>query len=98
MWNTFWSKKLLTLKRQGVHTFSRRLRYRDREIKIGDEIHQVRVAEEKGIDIRIALDCVGLALNEEYEVGLIFSQDQDDPTLGYPRPARRVGAGGRLPM
>jgi uncharacterized LabA/DUF88 family protein len=76
-WNAFWSKKLLTLKRQGVHTFSRRLRYRDREIKIGEQVHLVRVAEEKGIDVRIALDCVGLALNEEYEVALIFSQDQD---------------------
>ncbi len=32
---------------------------------------------EKGIDVRIALDIVRLAINREYDVGLIFSQDKD---------------------
>ena len=28
-WHNFWSKKLLAIRRQGVHVYSRRLRYRD---------------------------------------------------------------------
>jgi hypothetical protein len=35
------------------------------------------VGHEKGIDIRIALDAIHLALESAYEVALIFSQDQD---------------------
>lgn len=37
----------------------------------------VLVGQEKGIDIRIALDVVRLALRKEYDVAVIFSQDQD---------------------
>lgn len=33
--------------------------------------------QEKGIDIRIALDVVGAALRNEYDVAIIFSQDTD---------------------
>lgn len=33
--------------------------------------------EEKGIDVRIALDVIGLATRNEYDVAIIFSQDQD---------------------
>src|SRR4029077_4698986 len=29
-WHNFWAKKLLAIKRQGVHVFSRRLRYREK--------------------------------------------------------------------
>jgi hypothetical protein len=57
-WHNFWAKKLLAIKRQGVYVFSRRLRYREKEIKIENKTHSVLVGEEKGIDIRIALDCV----------------------------------------
>src|SRR6266516_501549 len=34
LWNRFWSKKLLAIKRQGVYVFSRPLRYRDKKIKL----------------------------------------------------------------
>jgi uncharacterized LabA/DUF88 family protein len=77
LWHAFWSKKLLAIKRQGVHTFSRRLRYREKEIEIEGSVYKLRVGEEKGIDIRLALDCVRLALNNDFDVALIFSQDQD---------------------
>ena len=33
--------------------------------------------EEKGIDVRIALDVIGIAFRNEYDVALVFSQDQD---------------------
>jgi uncharacterized LabA/DUF88 family protein len=38
---------------------------------------QVRTGEEKGIDVRIALDMVRLTYQNEFDVGLVFSQDQD---------------------
>src|SRR5262245_45988856 len=34
MWNRFWTKKLLAIKRQGVLVYSRPLRYRNRVIKL----------------------------------------------------------------
>ncbi|HEX5271966.1 MAG TPA: NYN domain-containing protein [Gemmataceae bacterium] len=37
----------------------------------------VRVGEEKGIDVRLALDVVGLALARRFDVALLFTQDQD---------------------
>ena len=77
LWHNFWAKKLLSMKRQGVHTFSRRLRYREREIEIQSTVHTITVGEEKGIDVRLALDCVSLALTSDYDIALICSQDQD---------------------
>jgi hypothetical protein len=35
------------------------------------------VGEEKGIDVRLALDVVRMARENRYDVALIFSQDQD---------------------
>lgn len=37
----------------------------------------VSTAEEKGIDVRIAIDIVRLTLRNEFDVCIIFSQDQD---------------------
>lgn len=76
-WHNFWAKKLLTIKRQGVNTFSRRLRYRDSKVTVEGIEHTVRVGEEKGIDIRIALDVVSYAISNDLDVAVIFSQDQD---------------------
>jgi uncharacterized LabA/DUF88 family protein len=76
-WHNFWAKKLLAIKRQGVHVYSRRLRYREKEITIEGKSHTITVGEEKGIDIRIALDCVSFALSNDLDVAVIFSQDQD---------------------
>ncbi len=76
-WHNFWAKKLLAIKRQGAHVFSRRLRYRDKDFTAEGKVHTLRVGEEKGIDVRIALDCVGLSLNNDLDVAVIFSQDQD---------------------
>jgi uncharacterized LabA/DUF88 family protein len=78
LWSEFWSHKLAMLGRQGVHTFSRSLRYRNRIIKLPDGTeHTFLAGEEKGIDVRIALDIIRMAHHEEYDVALIFSQDQD---------------------
>ncbi len=77
-WHAFWSRKLLTMSREGVWTYSRPLRYRNKRLRLPDgrEITQL-VGQEKGIDVRIAIDVVRLALADSYDVALIFSQDQD---------------------
>lgn len=77
-WNHFWTAKLAQMGREGVVTFSRSLRYRNQAIKLPDgSTHTSLVGQEKGIDVRIALDIVRLANRRAYDVGLIFSQDQD---------------------
>lgn len=77
-WNGFWNAKLLSMKRQGITTFSRPLRYRDNEITCPDgQKYRARIPSEKGVDIRIALDVIRLAYDNSYDVALIFSQDQD---------------------
>jgi len=77
-WNYFWTNKLAMLGRQGVHIFSRGLRYRNRTIKLPDgTLHTFLVGEEKGVDVRLALDVIRMAHRKDYDVALIFSQDQD---------------------
>jgi uncharacterized LabA/DUF88 family protein len=77
-WNYFWSGKLAVMGRQGVHVFSRSLRYRNKKVKLPDgTVHTYLSGEEKGVDVRIAIDVIRLAHRGEYDVALIFSQDQD---------------------
>ncbi len=77
-WHQFWAAKLLAMKRAGVHVYSRPLRYRNKAIRLPDGTqHTFLVGEEKGIDIRLALDVIRLGHAGMYDVGLIFSQDQD---------------------
>jgi uncharacterized LabA/DUF88 family protein len=78
VWYRFWTRKLGALGRRGAFVFSRPLRYRTKQITLPNGIvHQVRVGEEKGIDVRIAIDVIRLAVRRQYDVALIFSQDQD---------------------
>ena len=77
-WSEFWAAKLLTMSRQGVVTYSRALRYRNRRVNLPDgSQHTYLAGEEKGIDVRIAIDVIRMAHRGEYDVALIFSQDQD---------------------
>lgn len=74
----FWQRKLAVMGRQGVWLFSRPLRYRNRVIRLpGGGKHSFLSGEEKGIDVRLALDVVRMAHRREYDVALVFSQDQD---------------------
>ena len=77
-WHTFWSRKLAVMGTRGTWTFARPLRYRNQTIRLrhGDTTTTL-VGQEKGIDVRIALDIVRLARQNEYDVALVFSQDQD---------------------
>ncbi len=77
-WSHFWAAKGAAMGREGVVVFTRRLRYRNRTVRLpGGRTHTLLAGEEKGIDVRIALDIVRLARLGEYDVALIFSQDQD---------------------
>jgi len=77
-WHDFWSAKLGVMGRQGIHIFSRSLRYRNRTVRLPDgTVHTFLSGEEKGIDVRIALDVIRMAHHRLYDVALIFSQDQD---------------------
>lgn len=77
-WNHFWVHKLAQMGRAGVHVFSRTLRYRNQTVTLPDgKMHTFLVGQEKGVDIRIALDHVRLASERSYDIALILSQDQD---------------------
>jgi hypothetical protein len=77
-WNHFWSAKLLAMSRAGTWVFPRSLRYRNKTVPLpGGQSHTFLVGEEKGIDVRIAIDVIRLAARNEYDVAVIFSQDQD---------------------
>ncbi|MCK4246248.1 NYN domain-containing protein [Candidatus Bipolaricaulota bacterium] len=77
-WSRFWAAKLLAMTRQGIHVFSRTLRYRNKVVNLPDGTkHSFLVGEEKGIDVRLALDIVRMAHRAEYDVAVVFSQDQD---------------------
>jgi uncharacterized LabA/DUF88 family protein len=78
LWNKFWAAKLLNMSRQGIYVFSRPLRYRHKHLRMDDGSYRTLLTgEEKGIDVRIALDVIRMAHHNEYDVAIIFSQDQD---------------------
>lgn len=77
-WNHFWTAKMAVMGTRGIRTFSRPLRYRNQTISLADGTLAVApVGQEKGVDVRIALDIVRFALEGKYDVALIISQDQD---------------------
>jgi uncharacterized LabA/DUF88 family protein len=77
-WHHFWTAKLANMGRQGVKRYSRTLRYRTENVTLDNgTVGTTTIKQEKGIDIRIALDIVRMGLDNAYDVALIFSQDQD---------------------
>jgi uncharacterized LabA/DUF88 family protein len=77
-WHRFWAAKLGRMGRQGIATFRRELRYQNTSITLPDgQQVTATVGQEKGIDVRIALDIVGYVLTGACDVALVFSQDQD---------------------
>lgn len=77
-WNTFWNNKLASMGQVGIKVYSRPLRYNNKKVKLPDgRIHTFLVGQEKGIDVRIALDIIRYAHQKTYDVAIVFSQDQD---------------------
>jgi len=79
LWHSFWSKKLSYMGRMGINIFSRSLRYHNKDWTCPscNKKYTSLVGHEKGVDVRIALDIIRLAHQKTYDVGIIFSQDQD---------------------
>jgi uncharacterized LabA/DUF88 family protein len=77
-WNHFWTAKLAQMGREGVFVFNRPLRYRNQSVMLPDGTNQnILVGQEKGIDVRLALDVISFAWQDRYDVACVISQDQD---------------------
>ncbi|MBN1824565.1 MAG: NYN domain-containing protein [Endomicrobiales bacterium] len=78
-WNSFWASKLATMGRsKEISIITRSLRYRNQTIRLENgQTKTVLVGQEKGIDVRIALDIIRCILRNECDVVVVFSQDQD---------------------
>lgn len=77
-WNHFWVAKGAQMGREGVHVFTRPLRYRNKRVKLPDgSFHTFLDGDEKGIDVRIALDVIRLAHENAYDAAILFCRDQD---------------------
>ena len=73
-WHEFWKRKALRMNRAGVHVETRPLRYTRELLEDGTYAH---IGREKGIDVRIAIDVMKLSNRKQFDVCLLFSQDQD---------------------
>ncbi|MDY7010833.1 MAG: NYN domain-containing protein [Planctomycetota bacterium] len=78
-WNHFWTSKLAVIGRcPTAEIYRRSLRYRNQTVRLPNGTkHTFLVGQEKGIDVRIALDTTRFALDRHYDVAIIVSQDQD---------------------
>ena len=77
-WNHFWTSKLAGMGRRGVTVYSRSLVYRNKVVRLRDGTeHSYLTGEEKGIDVRLAIDITSMAWQSAFDVALVFSQDQD---------------------
>lgn len=82
-WNHFWVAKGAQMGRDGVYVYTRSLRYRNKIIKLLDgSEYSFLDGDEKGIDVRIALDVIRLANEDAYDVALVFCRDQDLSEVG----------------
>lgn len=78
MWSGYWNSRVIALKRQRVHVTTRKLRYHDKVVEHPDGTEEtITIPQEKGVDVRLALDVVKLARAKSYGVAVIYSQDQD---------------------
>lgn len=77
-WNHFWTAKGAQMGRDGVYVFTRPLVYRNKRIALPDGSEHTFVdGSEKGIDVRISLDVIRMALKQEFDVAILFCRDQD---------------------
>jgi len=78
-WNHFWTAKLAVLGTRGVRTFTRPLHHRQQTstCRACGATTTLLVGQEKGIDVRLALDVVRFTRQQALDVAVVFSQDQD---------------------
>ncbi len=61
-WHGFWSNKLRYLRSQGIQVYRGRIN---------------NAGKEKGVDVRLALDLIRATYEQNYDVAVIVSQDND---------------------
>ncbi len=77
-WHIFWTNKLASMGQKGIEVYSRKLKYRNQTVTLpSGQKHTTLVGQEKGVDVRIALDIMRLAREKVFDVCLVISQDQD---------------------
>lgn len=78
MWHAYWAARLLAMTRAGILVTSRPIRYQIEMVpQVDGTTQRIATPHEKGIDVRLALDVVRMARQAQFDVALIFSQDQD---------------------
>jgi uncharacterized LabA/DUF88 family protein len=78
MWAPYWSNRTLAMRRAGIIVTTRPIRYHTEIITDADgTAREIVTPQEKGIDVRLALDLVSRARRREFNVAVIYSQDQD---------------------
>ena len=78
MWHGYWTNRLLAMRRSGILVTARNIRYQVEHVPMPDgTLKRIATPHEKGIDVRLALDVIRLARQGQYDVAIIFSQDQD---------------------
>ena len=74
----FWSRKPAAMGRYGVKVFSFPLRYRPLKIILPNgRVIKFKVGQEKGVDLRIAVDVIRAVRDQTLDVAVLFTQDQD---------------------
>jgi len=77
-WHHFWTAKGAQMGRDGVSVFTRPLRYRNIRVRLPDgSPFSFLTGQEKGIDVRIALDAIRFAHRRDYDVAVLICRDQD---------------------
>ena len=78
-WHGYWTNRLLAMCRQGIIVESRTLKYHPHSFRQTDgSVVKKLIAQEKGIDLRLALDVVRLVREGQLDVAVIFSQDLNE--------------------
>ena len=72
-WHDFWAARMRVMHGDGIKVVSRPLRYRT----VCENGRQLVIPEEKGIDVRLAIDATKSMMSGACDVVIIFSQDQD---------------------
>ena len=74
----FWREKLTVMRSQGIETYELPLKYVAATTKRADgTLVTYQQPQEKGVDVRIAVEIVNSAHDPQCDAILLFSQDQD---------------------
>jgi uncharacterized LabA/DUF88 family protein len=79
-WHDFWTSKIAIMKQiKNIFVYHRYIHQRKKTSQCPHCKQEItfKKSDEKGIDVRIAIDAVRTVLNKQCDVILIFSQDQD---------------------